>query len=374
MIIAALATVLCFNVACAAPAFNGVFYVPQPDGSTFRAVKTGDEFANFSKTDTGFPIVLNPGTGYWEYGRVDSAGNITASGLIVGKDAPAGIERPPAARILAARRSASRITTATRQTNEMIDNTGNQYLLVIAAAFTDKSLTTSESDWQQRIFGSSGSVKDYYKEVSYGQLQLLPAPESYGSANNGVVVVTVPHSHPNSDGEQTVADVIHAADSFVDFSSFDRNTDGKLTSDELHLVIILAGYEKSYGEPPSPGIWAHNACEIPAPATADGVQIGTCSSSSKSGSYTMVGELMYNSQNSKQTTIGVIAHEVGHSLGLPDLYDTENSSEGVGSWSIMGSGNWNTVTTSGDSPAHPDAWSKWLEGWAVPRQVTGPES
>ncbi len=41
-------------------------------------------------------------------------------------------------------------------------------------------------------------------------------------------------------------------------------------------------------------------------------------------------------------TCGVFAHEMGHAaFGLPDLYDTDNSSEGLGNWSLMAGGSWN---------------------------------
>jgi len=70
-------------------------------------------------------------------------------------------------------------------------------------------------------------------------------------------------------------------------------------------------------------------------------------------------------------TIGVFAHEYGHALGLPDLYDTDYSSEGIGKWSLMAGGSWNYVSLPGDRPAHLDAWSKYKLGWVTPTQVTG---
>ena len=68
--------------------------------------------------------------------------------------------------------------------------------------------------------------------------------------------------------------------------------------------------------------------------------------------------------------IGVCAHELGHLLfGFPDLYDTDDSSEGVGNWCLMGGGSWNG---NGDIPAHPSAWCKIQQGWASEVNVTSP--
>jgi M6 family metalloprotease-like protein len=57
--------------------------------------------------------------------------------------------------------------------------------------------------------------------------------------------------------------------------------------------------------------------------------------------------------------IGTSAHEFGHALGLPDLYDTQGPTEGIGRWSLMGSGNF----SSPFSPARMDAWSLNQLGW-----------
>ena len=67
-----------------------------------------------------------------------------------------------------------------------------------------------------------------------------------------------------------------------------------------------------------------------------------------------------------------VRHELGHLLfGLPDLYDTDDSSEGIGNWCLMASGSWGG---GGDVPAHPSAWCKANQGWVtvVNQATNGP--
>ena len=59
--------------------------------------------------------------------------------------------------------------------------------------------------------------------------------------------------------------------------------------------------------------------------------------------------------------IGTVAHETGHGFGLPDLYGTDNKSEGIGEYSLMGAGNY----TSPNSPSRMDAWSLSELGWVT---------
>jgi M6 family metalloprotease-like protein len=66
--------------------------------------------------------------------------------------------------------------------------------------------------------------------------------------------------------------------------------------------------------------------------------------------------------------IGVFCHEFGHAFGLPDLYDTNGGSAGIGHWGLMGSGSWNSVT----QPAHMSAWAKNELGWVNLIEITTP--
>ena len=65
----------------------------------------------------------------------------------------------------------------------------------------------------------------------------------------------------------------------------------------------------------------------------------------------------------EDSKIGVCAHELGHLLfGWPDLYDTDESSSGLGNWCLMAGGSWNG---DGDIPAHPSAWCKSSQNWVT---------
>jgi immune inhibitor A len=63
--------------------------------------------------------------------------------------------------------------------------------------------------------------------------------------------------------------------------------------------------------------------------------------------------------------LGVFAHEYGHDLGLPDHYDTNGGSNGVGFWNIMASGSYlgDGVEDIGSTPGHLTALDKLQLGW-----------
>ncbi len=78
--------------------------------------------------------------------------------------------------------------------------------------------------------------------------------------------------------------------------------------------------------------------------------------------------------------VGVMCHEYGHVLGLPDLFDTdflqskeplgpEQDSAGIGRWGLMG---WGALGWLGnDGPTSFSAWSRLRLGWADVRIIDG---
>jgi immune inhibitor A len=70
--------------------------------------------------------------------------------------------------------------------------------------------------------------------------------------------------------------------------------------------------------------------------------------------------------------LGVFAHEFGHDLGLPDHYDTNGGSNGVGFWNLMASGSYlgDGIEDIGATPGHITAWDKLQLGWLNYRFAT----
>ena len=228
--------------------------------------------------------------------------------------------------------------------------------------FSDKADQVSISFFDALIFGNTtGSMRGYYSEISYGELDLTtvdmpstigwktaPQPYSYYvDGQNGYGTFPA-----NSQG--LARDIVQLTDPFVDFSLYDNDSDGQI--DALFIVHAGPGAEFTGSDN---DIWSH-AWTIPGGYTTnDGVTAFR---------YAIQPEYW---QTPGDMTIGVFAHEMGHTVfGLPDLYDLDYSSYGTGNWSLMSGGSWNGFTaTGGDSPAWPDAWDHIQMRYATPTVV-----
>ncbi|MFH8792327.1 immune inhibitor A domain-containing protein [Streptomyces sp. NPDC017941] len=132
-----------------------------------------------------------------------------------------------------------------------------------------------------------------------------------------------------------------------------------------HFQIVHAGEDESAGggAEGENALWAHRWYAYgndagktgPADNKSGGTQIGD--SGIWVGDYTMQPE---------NGGLGVFAHEYGHDLGLPDLYDTTGKAENsVGFWSLMSAGSWlgTAKNAIGDLPGDMTAWDKFQLGW-----------
>ena len=121
-----------------------------------------------------------------------------------------------------------------------------------------------------------------------------------------------------------------------------------------HVVLVHAGEDKSGGggaQGPY-AIWAHSS------AVAGGAPVpGT---NLKLSNYIVQPE---------DSGVGVFAHEYGHDLGLPDLYDTASGGDSdIDFWDLMSSGS-HSGPIFQSIPTHMGIWDKWVLGWADPVQI-----
>ncbi len=346
----------------------------QPDGSSIIIRGRGDAARHWYETPQGYSVVRDS-RGTWRY-----ATGVDANGQLVAGSAARTVGRNGVGPAAAAGLHPAKDTgTAAATSLPALGFSGPQRTVVILAQFTDRpSVGSTAAQWSAKFFGATDSVRSFYKTASYNALDVTPATETSGTANDGVVgwvSLGIPHPNYNDNIGASAQDVtrraIQAADSTVNFASFDTNGDGRLAPNELHVTVIAAGYEGSFGNTCGQTVWGHRwaigGFGVTAPVV-DGKTVGA-------DGYTQFGEFHCDASNAPghMATIGIMAHEIGHDLGWPDLYDTDFSSEGVGEWSLMGAGSWGTTpggSLFGDRPTLPDAWSKYTQGWTAPTEVT----
>jgi immune inhibitor A len=242
--------------------------------------------------------------------------------------------------------------------------TGHIKALAVLVDFSDQVSSVSASFFDSLIFAAPvagrGSVSDYFSDVSYGQVDIvtLNLPSAIGwrraPQTEAYYVGTkyCTQSYPNN-CQKLAEDIVDAINGVVNFKDYDNNGDGYMEP----LMIVHAGpgaeYSGSLGD-----IWSHS-WGLYSPKSYDGVVINR---------YVIMPEYWGNGTTSRyDMTIGVFAHEMGHGFwGLPDLYDTDYSSEGIGNWSLMAGGSWNGPSGLGGSPAWPDAYSRIRMGYTSP--------
>ena len=236
--------------------------------------------------------------------------------------------------------------------------TGTARCLVLLVDFPDNEGTRGRDELRELLFSKgthlSGSMRDFYLEASYGQLDLegevlgwLHMPQPYAAYVDGR---SGGGAYPKN-AQKLAEDALEQARGLVDLARFDADGDGYL--DGLFIVHAGGGAEIEVEPAARAGkIWSHQ-WTMSAPVPVAGITAYAYCATPEDGK------------------VGVFAHEFGHMLGLPDLYDTSGRSIGVGRWCLMGSGSWND---GGRAPSQLCAWAKARLGWITPHVIGGPRA
>ncbi len=232
--------------------------------------------------------------------------------------------------------------------------------------------------------GRPYTYRSFYNQMSNGVFDIQGKTYGYASLDSNEVyytggtnpdcVAANPYGSTNCNGlfddvaisrmQSALTQAIAKLDPQIDFSQYVDPTTGVVP-----LVLFMheaMGGECGPSSAPQNHLWAHRFALNNVPTQDDwpghpGVKI-------KIADYILQPAVggSTSCNTSQIMPIGTVAHETGHGFGLPDLYDTQGPTEGIGQWGLMSSGSF----TSPLSPARMEAWSLNELGWITLAPLT----
>lgn len=326
----------------------------QAQGQAFRFRLVGDEFCHWAVDEAGATLLQGPDGG-WRYARRAPEGFLTPGDPYrPGTPAPAEArDLVPDPRWLRDHVGGLRALRDGRRdaARERVEGTWN--LLVLLIRYPDQSPQVEPGSFEAMMdqpgWHGTGSFDDFYQTLSHGR---------FGTESDifGWYTAQHPHDHYGYNqgwerAQELVREAVLAADGEVDFSQYDNDGNGVVDA----LLVVHTGQGAEEGN--DSNIWSHRWALWGQELELDGVTISD---------YTMQPEL----QGQAQSAIGVYVHEFGHALGLPDLYDTDYSSSGVGTWCVMSGGSWGGgAGGNAHTPVSFSAYCRDQLGWTTTRTV-----
>lgn len=339
----------------ASRASHGIKVLRQPDGSSIEVLLHGDEHYSYYTTSDLRPLLrlsdgqLVPST--WEAVHQQAWANAHPAA-----DAQSGPQRI--------------IDGYPNPNAGYFPHQGQPRVCVVLLEFPDKPFTYSKEEIDEWLNGEqtqfeSGvqsycSVAGYFDFCSQGQFR--PVFDVYGPYT--APEETIYYGYNQGSGtslRRIVSDAVAAADADIDFAQYDCYNDDE--SADLVYVIFSGEGANNSGNKDMP--WAMAGMTF-IDQTYDGVSIRRCGIS---------GEIVVGSGTTYQAGIGVICHEMSHTLGLPDLYDTVGNmpdwdNNGPEAWDLMDDGE-NLV--NGFWPMPYVAWERDAFGWIELDELTEPQ-
>lgn len=343
-------------MAYAVPAKRGWQTRTQADGTTIEVQVIGDEFYHYTINREGKQVRETNG-----------------QFQVVG-EAPTP-EVAKARHVAAKAKRTRRATTAEFGYTPYLPPKG----VVIMVNYSDKEFkSTTTKAVIDELCNSENCTVNKYSGVNYGSIGQYFRDQSDGKYNLQLDVygpVTLDHDYAyygKDDGgegnDKYSGDVIIEAckkmDSEIDFSQYDWNNDGKVD----FVYVVYAGKGQADGGDANT-IWPHSY------DIASSRYYGNCTYSEAQCKFD--GKLVHNYAMSNELSgsslagIGIICHEYGHVIGLPDHYDTDystnyNNSLTPNEWDVMDGGSYNGNI---HCPPNYNAWEKAFCGWYTPENL-----
>jgi M6 family metalloprotease-like protein len=367
-----------------APPNPDVIELVQPDGSTLPAVLTPMETGGHLETLDGYTIIKDE-HGWWTYAQPGDGINIPVdqaapSQLFPGKNSPGGLakkvgqhksiwlddqdndKREPVFEALKNVQSPNGSVFASQTTS-----TKNFHYVVILADFQDVKFEAYQTPqyFKDLISGlgasPTGTVSDLYYEMSYGNF--LPDFEVIGPFTLPGNMYAYDYQLP---GGKSVTGMINdlalqltalGADWWDQYDN-DRvvYTSGGTQYRSVDMVVVLHAGPGKEATGQAGQVWSH--------ASTANLSTGVASSDGRQVRIRGV-----NTVPAIGFNIGVVAHEMGHTIGEPDYYDTNYRSMGSGDYDLMAGGSWMGNDPAGSNPTHMNPFSKVNQGWVETTKI-----
>ena len=255
----------------------------------------------------------------------------------------------------------------------ILQSDGIEYVLALKIDFADMPGRREGAAFDQYLFATEGiSLKTYYHENSYGQMDVQPGPiGGVFPRGNAWIRAKKPMTYYGEGGRileryrELVREACEAADAIVDFSQYDRDNDGIVD----HVFLIHSGNDQAS----SGAIEDIASLLIPTVnAVYDGVRVNTAA-------------VVAEEPDFEHPHLGIYFHEFFHDFGAPDVYgfdfivDARDHKWGLMSQFGPYQGPEELGVGNGLQPSHIMGYLKWdfdarpqngRLGWIQPVQIT----
>lgn len=349
----------------------------QPNGDEVLLQVYGDEWSSFHETSEGYSVTQDA-QGWWVYADRDDVGRFAPTRHRVGREdgqAQRFLDRVGPHLREDGRHREELLKHASQQARSSIlewmkngagkNLTGNIRVPLLLIQYPDffASQTVSSFDdmMNQTNYDGTGSFRDYFEEISYGGCTITTDVVGWYTAPNNRNY----YRHGSGGATQIkrarelVRSAVDQAEAVgTDWTVYDNEPDGN-----VDVVFVVHQGPGAEGSGPN-FIWSHHFY------LNDGVtNLSVNYDSRLIDRYIIMPEISTVAPGS-HIEIGVFCHEFGHVLGLPDLYDVNDNSEGIGNWGLMGGGGWGGNGISPELPTHMNPWCKIEQNWLTPTVVT----